>query len=159
MARKQKEKIKLIETVQFEDVERAQRAVQLAKFHHIRVLIGLGISISSTIFVACALWGDPAVSSTFWGVGALLALLAYMVGGGIGKAIKAAAKITKFAWFIIPVFPADVLCAIGGFILSVYAFLFVPIVFVGLNYIQHRKTLEAAEAYLAECGYAYTTVE
>lgn len=159
MKKKQKEKAKLIETVQFEDVERAQRAVKLAKFNQIRILIGLGISVISAILIACAIWGDPEKSFMFYSLGAFLAIPAYLVGGGIGKALKTACKITKIAWFLIPIFPADIICAIGGFFISVILFFFAPVVFVGLNYIQHKKTLEAAESYLAQCGYAGIVVE
>lgn len=81
---------------------------------------------------------------------ALPAIPAYLIGGGIGKAVKAAWKITKIGWFLIPVFPADVLLAIAFFILSLFVFFYLPIIFVGLNYVEHKRAYNAAQAYLAQ---------
>ena len=49
-------------------------------------------------------------------------------------------------------FPADILIALACFIFAVFGLLFVPVIFVGLNYVQHKKTLDAATSYLAQCG-------
>ena len=153
MARKQREKTKLIESVQFEDFEQAKRTVTLAKFNLIRILIGLAFALAATCFTAYGLFGNPE-SNTWAGVAFFLAIPAYLIGGGIGKALKAAWKITKIGWFVIRVFPLDILLAIAFFIFAIFGFMFIPVIFVGLNYIQHNKTLNAAKSYLAQCGYA-----
>lgn len=152
MAKKQKEK--LFEEVRFQDVERARREVTLAKINQIRILVGFIIAIVSTVFTAIAIWGNSEEPTIFWFFAAIFAIPAYLIGGGIFKALKVAWKITTIGWCLIPVFPADVLFAIVFFIFSVFGLLFVPIIFVGLNYIQHKKTLDAATSYLAQCGYS-----
>lgn len=152
MAKKKKEKVKLIESVQFEDLEHAKRTVTRAKINQIRILIGLVFAVISTGYTVYGLLGNPA-DTTWVGFSIILAIPAYLIGGGIGKALKAAWNITKIGWFLIPVFPADLLLAIGFFFVSVFLFLFIPIVFVGLNYVQHKKTLDTAKSYLAQCGY------
>ncbi len=150
MAKKQKEK--LFEEVQFQDVERAKRAVALAKVNQIRILVGFVISLIAVVFTALMLWGNPEQKTTFMGVAIILAIPSYIIGGGIFKALKVAWKITKIGWFLIPMFPADILIALACFIFAVVGLLFVPVIFVGLNYVQHKKTLDAATSYLAQCG-------
>lgn len=150
MAKKQKEK--LFEEVIFQDAERAKRTVTLAKINQIRILIGFVIAIVSTVFTAIAIWGNPKEPSTFWLLAAFFAIPAYLIGGGIFKALGVAWKITKIGWFLIPVFPADILIALACFIFAVLGLLFAPIIFVGINYVQHKKTLDAATSYLAQCA-------
>lgn len=159
MARKKKEKAKLIEDVLFQDVERAKRAVTFAKINQIRILIGLVLALISTGFTVYMILGKPEDPLAFYGYALALAVPAYLIGGGIGNVLKTAWKITKIGWFLIPVFPADVLFAIAFFFMSIFGMCFVPVIFVGLNYIQHKKTLDAAKSYLAQCGYAASSVE
>lgn len=101
----------------------------------------------STVLLLIALFGK---NSEYYMYAALPAIPAYLIGGGIGKAVKAAWKITKIGWFLIPVFPADVLLAIAFFILSLFVFFYLPIIFVGLNYVEHKRAYNAAQAYLAQ---------
>ena len=152
MAKKQKQKEKLFEEVQFQDVERAKREVKFAKVNQIRILIGFIISLVAIVFTALAIWGDPEKTSGFATAAILLAIPSYLIGGGIFKALGVAWKITKIGWFLIPVFPADVLIALACFFFAVVGLLFVPVIFVGINYVQHKRTLDAATSYLAQCG-------
>ncbi|WP_316637136.1 hypothetical protein [uncultured Ruminococcus sp.] len=147
MAKKKKEEVKLIEDAVFDSVEKAQREVKFAKINLIRTLIGAAFAVLSTILLLIALFGKD---SNFYMYAALPAIPAYLIGGGIGKAVKAAWKITKIGWFLIPVFPADVLLAIAFFILSLFVFFYLPIIFVGLNYVEHKRAYNAAQAYLAQ---------
>ena len=147
MAKKKKEEVKLIEDAVFDSVEKAQREVKFAKINMIRTLIGAAFAVLSTVLLLIALFGKD---SNFYMYAALPAIPAYLIGGGIGKAVKAAWKITKIGWFLIPVFPADVLLAIAFFILSLFVFFYLPIIFVGLNYVEHKRAYNAAQAYLAQ---------
>ena len=150
MAKKQKEK--LFEEVQFQDIERAKREVEFAKINQIRILIGFVFSLIAIVCTALMIWGDPEKASSFACAAIVLAVPSYIIGGGIFKALGVAWKITKIGWFLIPVFPADVLIAIACFFFAVVGLLFVPVIFVGINYVQHKRTLEAATSYLAQCG-------
>lgn len=159
MARKKRKQTKLIEDVQFKDIERAKRAVTFAKVNQIRILIGLIIALIATGFTAYSFWGNADYPPLYICVASLIGVVAYLIGGGIFNALKMAMKITKFGWFIIPVFPADILIGILAFFFSIFALLCVPVVFVGLNYVQHKRTLDAAQSYLAQCGYTYSSLE
>ena len=152
MAKKERKKEKLFEEVQFQDIERAKREVKFAKINQIRILIGFVFSLIAIVFTALAIWGNPEKTSMFVGIAVFLAIPSYIIGGGIFKALKVAWKITKIGWFLIPMFPADILIALACFIFAVVGLLFVPVIFVGLNYVQHKKTLDAATSYLAQCG-------
>ena len=77
MAKKQKEK--LFEEVQFQDIERAKREVKFAKVNQIRILIGFIIAIVSTIFTAIAIWGNAEDPSKFWLLAAFFAFCACSV--------------------------------------------------------------------------------
>ena len=154
MAKKERKKEKLFEEVQFKDIERAKREVKFAKVNQIRILIGFIISLIAIVFTALAIWGDPEKTGDYVTTAVLLAVPSYLIGGGIFKALGVAWKITKIGWFLIPVFPADILIAFACFFFAVLGLFFVPVIFVGINYVQHKRTLDAATSYLAQCGYA-----
>lgn len=159
MARKKRERTKLVEDVQFKDFEQAKRAVTLAKVNQIRILIGLVIALVATGLTAYGILGDAEDPVMYIGLAPFLGVVAYLVGGGIGNALRTAWKITKIGWFLIPVFPVDLLLGIAFFFISIFGLLCIPAVFVGLNYLQHNKTLQAAKSYLAQCGYALSSHE
>ena len=158
MAKKKKEKVQLIEEVLFKDLEHAKRAVAFAKVNQIRILIGLAFALVATGFTAYGLFGKAAVDK--WLPYAMLcAIPAYLIGGGIFKALKAAFKVAKIGWFLIPVFPADLVFGLFFLVLGIFGFFCVPAFFVGMNFIQHKKTLDAANSYLAQCGYVAAAAE
>ena len=152
-----KEKISFIEEVQFKDLEHAKRSVTLAKVNQIRILVGFVIAAIAMVFTIIGIANKDSFPSGSFTTAFILAIPAYLIGGGIGKALKVAWKITKFGWFMIPVFPADILFSVAFFFISIFFLLFVPVIFVGINYVQHKKTLDAAQSYLAQCGYAMET--
>lgn len=153
MAKKKKEKVKLIEEVIFADLEHAKRTVTLAKINQIRILIGLVFALVATGFTAYGLFGQAEVGN-WLPYTMLCAIPAYLIGGGIFKALKAAFKVAKIGWFLIPVFPVDLAIGATFLIFGIFGFFCVPAFFVGVNYIQHKKTLDAAKSYLAQRGYA-----
>ena len=102
--------------------------MKFAKINLIRILIGAAFAVLSAILLLIALIGKD---SQYYMFAALPAIPAYLIGGGIGKAVKAAWKITETGWYLIPVFPADVLLAVAFFFLSLFAFFYLPIIFVG----------------------------
>lgn len=155
MARKQKKKATLFQTVQFKDFERAKRAVTFAKINQIRILIGFVLAVVATYLSFTGLTNQTEA----WVGGFFLGAFSYIIGGGLGMAIKTAWNITKICWFLIPVFPMDLVLALAGGVLSLYGLMFVPVFFVGMNFIQHKRTLDAAKQYLAECGHAVATIE
>lgn len=156
MAKKQKKKATLFETVQFQDLKEAKRAVTYAKINQIRILIGFVLAVVATYlsYTGMTNQSDGALVA-----GGFLGFFSYIVGGGLGRAIKTAWNITKICWFLIPIFPLDLGLALLGGVFSLYGLMFVPVLFVGMNFIQHKKTLDAAKRYLAECRHAASTIE
>ena len=156
MAKKRKKKAELFETVQFQDFERAKREVSFAKINQIRILIGFLLAVLATYisFTGMQNQSDGALVG-----GGFLGFFSYIIGGGLGKAIKTAWSITKICWFLIPVFPLDLGLALLGGVFAFYGLMFVPVIFVGMNYIQHKRTLDAAKRYLAECGRAVSQIQ
>ena len=146
MAKKQKKKATILETVQFQDLKQAQRAVSLAKINQLRILLGFILAVIATYLS----WTGLQNQTEAWVGGFFLGFFSYNIGGGLGRAIKTAWGITKFCWFVIPVFPIDLCIALAGFVFSLYGLMFVPVFFVGMNFLQHKKTLDAAKRYLAE---------
>ena len=159
MAKRKKEKTPLFETVQFEDFEQAKKMVTLAKVNQIRILIGFILAFGGTAHTAYAIFGNAADPMMHMAYAVVFSVPAYLIGGGIGKALKVAWGITKFGWFLIPVFPADILFGLAFFFISCFGLLCVPAFFVGMNYIQHKRNLDAAKHYLAECGRSISALE
>lgn len=159
MARKKKQRTKLIEDIKFKDFEHAKRAVTLAKVNQIRILIGLLLAAIATGFTAYGLFGNAADPLVTCLKGLFIAVPAYLIGGGIFKALGLAWRIAKFGWFVVPFFPADLVFGFFFLFVSIFGLMFVPVFFVGMNYIQHKKTLDAAKSYLAQSGYILTSDE
>lgn len=88
--------------------------------------IALGATASSVIG---AILGGLS-GSTF---GAILMCLGFLAGlvsyifGGFGTAIKMSGIIAKWGWFVVP-FPYDLITFFGAFIVSVFTFIFLPII-------------------------------
>ena len=97
MAKKQKKKATLFETVQFQDLKEAKRAVTYAKINQIRILIGFVLAVVATYlsYTGMTNQSDGALVA-----GGFLGFFSYIVGGGLGRAIKTAWNITKICWFI-----------------------------------------------------------
>lgn len=68
----------------------------------------------------------------------LVTVIAYMLGG-FGTMIKTAWGIAKWGWYLIPIFPVDLFLLLLALMLSVMAFLFVPIVPIVIAYSNYKK--------------------
>ena len=150
MKKNKRNNTKVIETITYTNFEQAQKTVNSAKVNLIRISIGFALSVAATICTLILL-GDGS-KTTLIPVSMLLGIASYLIGGGIFKALKMAGKFAKIGWFIIPAFPADLLIGFGTLIMSAICFLFVPVIFVGMNFIQHKKNLDEANRYLANCA-------
>lgn len=142
-----------METVQFKDVERAKRAVSMAKINHIRILIGLAIALIATGITVYQFFVVKSREMEYYLVPAVVGVFSYLVGGGIFDVLRTVGAITRTAWWLIPIFPFNLIIAILGFFLGIFCLCLVPVIFVGLNYKRQKQTLDAARSYLAMCGY------
>jgi hypothetical protein len=85
-------------------------------------------------------------------VGFIAAVVTYCMIGGLGLAIKSAFAVGKAAWFILPIFPADIFVGIVGMIFAIYALFFLPYLIYGKIIKSIKDDLEAAEEYVANNG-------
>ena len=80
----------------------------------------------------------------------VLTIYSYAKGGGIGTALKTWFTVIKWAWLVI-FFPLDIIAVVLVIGYGGLAIILAPIVFVYINYRNHKKNLEAAEEYLKFC--------
>lgn len=149
----EKEKKPLFEEMQFDNVQYAKDVLDSCEKKLKKCKKGLYISIIPTILSVMAFYGivSADVAEIFIPIILILAIISYIVGGGLKVALSWGWKICKFAWFVVPVFPIDIAIALLAFGVVVYAFIFVPLVFVWLNYRQISKDRNAAAQYLEYC--------
>lgn len=90
--------------------------------------------ILATVATACSVIGFIGRGNDFLGIfaviGLFLSIASYIIGGGLGDAIKAALTLGKWGWLIVP-FPIDIATGLFTMLVSFVAFLFLPIIFVG----------------------------
>ncbi len=140
-----KESRKFFESVQFDTVANAEQVIEKSQKKLEKAKIGLIVSGVATGLSALAFF-FPVLN--FLLIFAFLAsVAAYIIGGGIKIALKTAWKIAKFGWFIIP-FPYDIATGIITLIFAVMGFMFIPVVFVFVNYLQIKKNLNEAQEFL-----------
>lgn len=76
------------------------------------------------------------------------AIISYVFAGGILLAVKTMFKLAKIGWYIVPFFFLDLAAAAVGLAIGLAALIYLPIIYVGLSYIQTRKNIKEAEIYL-----------
>ena len=144
-----KKRARIIETMEFDSYEAAKDMVKTAKAKRTRHLIALGISAAATGLTAYGLLSNGGEMATVYMMLAfLLAIPAYIIGGGFGKVLKTAANLGKFGWLIIP-FPFDIVTGLFTFIIAVFALFCVPLFFTFTNFIQHDRDYKAAKKHLS----------
>lgn len=145
----------MIEHSEFNSYAQAKDVAERSKHRVTRIFIGLVIAIIASGLTAYAFFGDPAEPIAFYGSAFLLSIPAYILGGGFGRALRAAKKLAVFGWFVIPVFPADLILLLITIPLALFCFFLVPVVFVLMNYIQNNADYKEAKKYLSY----YTSAE
>lgn len=152
-----KEKEGLFEEQKFEDVQYAKDVLEASGKKKEKCKIGLIVALVSTILAAggyalaegASIQND--VTEIMILIGWIGAIASYIIGGGLKVALSTALKITKLGWFLVPIFPIDLVVAIFAFFLAIISFFFIPVLYVGINYIQINKDYSAAEEYLKYC--------
>lgn len=144
-----KKRARIIETMEFDSYEAAKEMVTTAKRKRTRHLIALGISAGATALTAYGFLGGSEMDPMLYMMMAfLLAIPAYIIGGGFGKVLKTAANLGKFGWLIVP-FPYDIVTGLFTFIFAAFALFCVPIFFTFTNYVQHNRDYKAAKKHLS----------
>lgn len=127
-------------------LEKSKKALKISAIAS--VLGGLGL-----MGMCCAENGSSAgaLLAIFLPVAVVMAIVSYVIGGGILTGIRWAGKIAFLGWLITPIFPVDLLIGFCALIFACYALFLFPIVIVSLNYFQVKKNRDEAAAYLSYC--------
>ena len=159
-----KRKQVVVEQLEFSNLKEAQETKlkcekKLAKVPECKkqALIGTALPIVAFLLILLSSVFGEAVVVFFLYVFMVSLVAALVIGiavyiklGGFGVALKAAGKITKASWYIIPVFPADIIIAMTVFVFSLYALLFLPIIILNKIVKEIENDYEAAEEYIKE---------
>lgn len=144
---------KLIETLEFNNTLHAQKTIEKTETSMKKIKRALiPAAISTTAFLYATMGGaqDYSVSGFLMTLSMIGSIVSYIMGGGFKIALKTAGKLAVVGWFFLP-FPIDIVTGICTMIFAVIAFFFMPLVFVYLNYRQHKKNLADAKEYLECC--------
>lgn len=152
-----KKKSHLFEETTFEGRDAAQEFLDKNAATMKRSKLGLQVAVIASIFgVFCLMLAFDVVSIDLPIPieNAMLliclggSLVSYVMAGGILKSIRYSFRIAIVGWCIIPIFPIDLCIGLMALMLSILAFIFVPIVSVGINYVQTKKDIEDAELFI-----------
>ena len=155
------EKRKIIETIEFDNYAYAKNVLEQSALKLEKIKIGLIVSAAATFCTVLGLiFGN--INQSLFGAFMFFALVgsiaSYIVGGGFKIALKAAKNLAIFGWFILP-FPADIITGLVTLVIAIYGFMFIPLIFVFLNYRQQKKNHNDAEEYIKYCRPVEQTVE
>ncbi len=147
----QKEEV-ILEQKTYGDVNEANKILSKARTKLKIARIGLLIAVISTCCLIASFVVDSPetveLAGILAGIAVLVGLVAYIVGGGIIIALKAAYKIGMFGWLVVP-FPIDIITGICTFIIAILVFLFLPIIFVSMRYMEIKKEYDTVNLYIS----------
>lgn len=84
--------------------------------------------------------------------GFAISIVAYCMVGGLGWLVQLIIKIGKICWFIIPLFPIDLLLGFMGVCMSGGLILFSPVATIGILYLLTKHDYKKAEEYINFCN-------
>ena len=146
-----KEKKPLFEKMVFDDAQYAQTILSDCETklerNKIGIIVALLVPIIDIIIAVISSLSEVGIDlfSFFF----MLAVVSYIVGGGLKMALKLVWKVTSISWFVIPIFPIDLAIAAVAFFISGAVALFLPVVFVLMTRYQLTQDRDAAKQYLS----------
>ena len=152
-----KKKTHLFEETTFEGKDAAQEFLDKNAATMKRSKLGLQIAVLASVFgVICLMLAFDVVSidlpipveNAMLLICLVGSLISYVIAGGILKSIRYSLRIAIVGWCIIPIFPINLCIGLFALMLSVLTFIFVPIVSIGINYVQTKKDIEDAELFI-----------
>ena len=139
----------VIEVVAFNSYEEAKDIARTAKRRKIRHLVAVALSALATGFSAYGLFGVGGTEMVVYFIYAfMLAIPAYLIGGGFGKILKTAGKLGKFGWLILP-FPVDIITGLLTFVLAGFALFCVPLFFTFAGFVESNREYKIAQKHLS----------
>ena len=150
---------KIIETIEFDDYAYAKDVLEQSTAELEKIKDARKVAAAATFcsFLYLVLIKNDILGPLFFLFALGGSITSYVKGGGIKIAFKVAKKLAFIGWVIIP-FPWDIATGLGTLIYSFLTFLFVPIIFVHINYRQYKKYCDDAATYLQYCKQTTTTI-
>lgn len=145
MSRKKKEKEELFEKEVFQDVQSAKEYLTKCEETHKMKLILTGISAIGTVLGILPM---PSFIAVLTIPAMIIGVIAAFIVSGF-SVLKFPLKLTKFCWFIVPFFPADLLGALTGFILGIMAVVGAPVLVCLYGLKQSKNNCDAAREYIS----------
>lgn len=130
-----------------ENIEKANKGIRIG-------LVSMALLLAASIIPSTN--GILASISAIFEIGWLVTVvMTYVVGGGIKKAFSIGWKLAKITWFVIPVFPLDIVIAVCMGVAVLFAYFYTPVFFVWLYKRQEEKDLAVAQQYVAQAENVY----
>ncbi len=151
-----KEKKQFFEDVAVDDTATAQRIIEKSEANIAKAKRGMLVGVISLAFMLVAMSMKVTSDFTltvrnivciFWFVTALMTII---LGGGFSKALSIGFKLARTVWYIVPFILWDIVFAFVAGMIVIWAYIFIPIIFVWLFRIQSEKDLAIAKEYLKQ---------
>ncbi len=150
MAKKEKSKQQFFKKAEFDSYEAAKQVVDRAKFRNTLSWIGMALAVIGSIICLIHLSSEGLNDGFISGatIGMLFAIPAYILCGGLGRALRFAFSVAKWGWVIAP-FPFDLITGLAGLFLGIGFFCLFPVIFSAMSFIEHNREYDAAKLFLA----------
>lgn len=151
MSRK-KEKVSLFEKEVITDSGQAEAIIEKENKKYKFALVCTGLSLFATSmtllsFTPLAEWAIfdwlEVIFIPLWGAGVVATFLT-----GPMNILKAVIKVGKISWFVVPVFPLDLVCFLAGMGFALIALVFLPTLYAAYNLYQSYLNKKNAETFL-----------
>lgn len=151
MSKKEGKKVSLFEEMHFEDAAYAQAVISMCEKKKKRNVIGLIACAIATIFDFAFLnfgFGEVVDVGASFGIIIGVGVIALLIGGALKGALKTLWTLVKIGYYVIPIFPIDLIVAwvVFGFMGIMFAMF--PIVFVLFERYKIYKEQKEAELFL-----------
>ena len=151
MSRK-KEKVSLFEKEVITNSVQAEAIIEKENKKYKFALVCTGLSLFATSmtllsFTPLAEWAIfdwlEVIFIPLWGAGVVATFLT-----GPMNILKAVIKVGKISWFVVPVFPLDLICFLAGMGFALIALVFLPTLYAAYNLYQSYLNKKNAETFL-----------
>lgn len=135
-------------------LEKSEKVMKITRVHLMALLLGFIPGVAALMLSGLSGIFETIATIFFglWGVvvaaGLPLAIYSYIKIGGLGKVFKWAGNAGVFLWYVVPIFPFDLMVLMVGFLFVINFMLHVPHIVVKSMYKQAELEVEAAEEYL-----------
>ena len=139
-------------------LEKAMKGKKLANVHMFLVILAIGAAVAGAVFTETLPQGSTewqlmrtlsiSFPSIVLNMLILFSILIYHIGGGFGNILSTFKKVAVWGWFIIPIFPIDLVVGLAIVLEGIVLMLYFPRIFMAIHIRSLRKNMAAAEEYI-----------